>query len=68
MQQSFQIVGMHCNGCLNRVTKALRPLADDVAVTLDPPVAKLESQTAVSIDTVRAALARAGDYTANSIA
>lgn len=67
MQQSFQITGMHCNGCVNRVTKALQPLADDVTVTLDPPRAVLDTPEAISIDTVRAALAKIGDYQASEI-
>jgi copper chaperone CopZ len=67
MQQSFEIIGMHCNGCVNRVTRALKPLADEVTVTLDPPRAVLDSADAVSIDAVRAALAKIGDYRANAI-
>jgi copper chaperone CopZ len=68
MQQHFQIAGMHCNGCVNRVTKALKPLADEVVVTLDPPRATFQSPTAISIDAVRAALSKVGDYQANTIA
>lgn len=67
MQQSFEITGMHCGGCVNRVTKALQPLADEVSVTLDPPRAVLESADAISLDAVRAALAKIGDYRANAI-
>jgi copper chaperone CopZ len=67
MQQSFQIAGMHCNGCVNRVTKALQPLADEVTVTLDPPRAVLKAPEAIPIETVRAALAKIGDYQASSI-
>jgi len=67
MLQSFQISGMHCNGCVNRVTKALKPLADDVKVTLDPPRATFETSTALSIDAVRAALGKIGDYQAEAI-
>ena len=42
MQQEFRIEGMHCNGCVARVTKALETIADDVQVTLEPPRATLE--------------------------
>jgi len=62
MKQSFQISGMHCSGCVSRVTKALKPLADEVTVTLDPPRATFETPSTVSIDAVRAALAKVGDY------
>ncbi len=67
MQQSFQITGMHCNGCVNRVTKALQPLADEVTVTLDPPRATLDASDAISIEAVRAALAKAGDYQVSTL-
>jgi hypothetical protein len=53
---------------VNRVTKALKPLADEVVVTLDPPRATFESPTTISIDAVRAALSKVGDYQANTIA
>ena len=62
MQQEFRIEGMHCNGCVARVTKALQAIADDVQVTLDPPRATLETEDPLSLDAVRAAVKRAGDY------
>jgi copper chaperone CopZ len=62
MQQSFEITGMHCGGCVNRVTRALKSVADEVAVTLEPPRAVLEVAAPLSLDTVRAAIARAGDF------
>jgi len=62
MQQVFRIEGMHCGGCVARVTRALQPLADDVLVTLDPPRIALETSAAISADAVQAAVATAGDY------
>lgn len=62
MQQEFRIEGMHCNGCVARVTKALQGVADDVQVTLDPPVATLEVPDPLSLDEVRDAVKKAGDY------
>jgi copper chaperone len=62
MQQTFEITGMHCGGCVSRVTRALQPLADQVSVTLDPPRAILDVDTPLSVEAVSAALARAGDY------
>ena len=63
MQQEFRIEGMHCNGCVTRVAKALEAIADDVQVTLDPPIATLESPDPLSLDDVKAAVRKAGDYT-----
>jgi copper chaperone CopZ len=62
MQQEFRIEGMHCNGCVARVTKALQAIADDVQVTLDPPVATLDAPDALSLDEVKDAAKKAGDY------
>ena len=62
MQQEFRIEGMHCNGCVARVTKALQAIADDVQVTLEPPRATLESADPLSLDAVKAAVKNAGDY------
>ena len=62
MQQEFRIEGMHCNGCVARVTKALQAIADDVQVTLDPPRATLETEDPLSLDDVKAAVKKAGDY------
>jgi copper chaperone CopZ len=42
MQELFRIEGMHCAGCVNRVSKALAPLVEQVNVTLDPPQAQLQ--------------------------
>ena len=62
MEQEFRIEGMHCNGCVARVTKALQAIADDVEVTLEPPRARLETADPLSLDEVRAAVRNAGDY------
>lgn len=62
MQQQFRIEGMHCNGCVARVTKALQAIADDVEVTLDPPVATVETANPLALDDVKAAVRGAGDY------
>jgi copper chaperone CopZ len=62
MQQEFRIDGMHCSGCVARVTKALQAIADDVQVTLEPPRATLEVADPLPLDEVKAAVKRAGDY------
>ena len=62
MQQEFRIDGMHCNGCVARVTKALQAIADDVQVTLEPPRATLEAADPLTLDEVKAAVKKAGDY------
>jgi copper chaperone CopZ len=62
MEQQFEITGMHCGGCVNRVAKALKPLANEVSVTLDPPRATLEVDAPLTLDDVRTAVAAAGEF------
>lgn len=62
MQQTFEITGMHCGGCVSRVTKALKGVAQDASVTLDPPRAVIEVAAPLALEAVQAALARAGDF------
>ncbi len=67
MEQVFHIDGMHCGGCVARVTRALKSIADDAQVTLDPPQATLEVQNPLSQEDVQAAVAVAGDYKVTAI-
>jgi Cu+-exporting ATPase len=66
MQQTFRIDGMHCSGCVARVTRALKTVADDVAVTLDPPVATLDTPDALTVADVQDAVSTVGDYTVSA--
>jgi copper chaperone len=66
MQQIFRIEGMHCGGCVARVTRALKPIADEVEVTLDPPRITLDASEVLNTETVQAAVAAAGDYVVSS--
>jgi len=54
MQQVFRIEGMHCGGCVSRVSKALAPLAEQVHVTLDPPQAQLQVAAPLSLQLSKA--------------
>jgi Cu+-exporting ATPase len=62
MQQTFEITGMHCGGCVNRVTKALKGVAQDAKVTLDPPRAVIEVPAPLALEAVKAAVAKAGEF------
>jgi Cu+-exporting ATPase len=67
MEQQFEITGMHCGGCVNRVTKALQPLANEVSVTLEPPRATLDVDVPLALDAVHAAVATAGAFEARAL-
>lgn len=60
----ISIQGMHCNGCVSKITKALTPLAEHVEVTLNPPYATL-TKPSVNLAQINKALAKAGDYKAS---
>lgn len=62
MQQIFTVDGMHCGGCVARVTRALEPIVDAVEVTLDPPRITLEVADALTLDEVQSAVSKAGRY------
>lgn len=68
MEQHFEITGMHCGGCVKRVTRALEPLADAVSVTLEPPRAVLEVDAPLAPAAVQAALTAIGDFQARPLA
>jgi copper chaperone CopZ len=59
----LSIQGIHCGGCVSKITKALTPLADKVEVTLNPPTATLTNVSA-SLTQINKVLAKAGDYKA----
>lgn len=64
MDKTFKLEGMHCGGCVSRITKALTPFADKVQVTLDPPQAVLRgTHSDASLEVMQIALAGAGKYT-----
>jgi copper chaperone CopZ len=64
VRQTFAITGMHCGGCVKKVTEALRQVEGVTAatVTLDPPEARLETSAPVSEVRLGAALAPLGKY------
>jgi copper chaperone CopZ len=59
--QTYPLSGLHCNGCIGRVTRQLAPLAESVAVTLDPMQVVLTNPSA-DFGTLQAAVAQAGKY------
>ena len=64
------IEGMHCGGCVKKVTAALGavPGVNAARVELTPPHAALETSGPVSLDDVRAALAGVGGYELGAVA
>jgi copper chaperone CopZ len=57
---TFAVSGMTCNNCRTKVEAALKTLAPDVAITLEPPLAV--TATHLSSDDLNVALAKVGKY------
>jgi copper chaperone CopZ len=64
MKQVYQISGMSCHHCVQRVQKALASHAEvaDVRVTQDPPLAILNLKHPVIIQELQSVLDKAGAY------
>jgi len=66
MQTTLKITGMHCQMCVQRLTKAFEavPGVQAAHVTLNPPQARIQSNgSPPTIDALERAAATAGNYT-----
>jgi copper chaperone CopZ len=61
--KAYQIQGMHCQSCVQKITDALKGLVGDVQVTLNPPRAIVRADTLPDLSALNAAIAIAGNYT-----
>lgn len=64
MKTVFELEGLHCGGCVNRVEKALQSAGLKAQVSLAPPQAVIDSEQAVSLDKVQEILQAVGEYSA----
>ncbi len=64
MVHTYDIAGMHCQGCVRKVAEALRKVQgiNSVEVTLQPPRARVEMSGHVDTRLLNDALKGAGDY------
>jgi copper chaperone CopZ len=60
MSHTYQVEGMHCGSCVQKLTTALQAIGGKVEVTLNPPRAVIESNA--DLNTLNAAAAKAGNY------
>ena len=58
---AYPLLGLHCNACVARVDSQLKPLAQSVAVTLDPMQVTLTNPS-VDFKALQKAVAAAGDF------
>lgn len=64
MKYTYDIVGMHCESCVRKVTTALDSVdgVTSARVSLNPPQAQVEMGVHVPTETLNRALKTAGDY------
>ena len=58
---TYQVSGMTCSGCVNRVKTTLSAFAESAEVTLEPPLAVL-GEPIVDMITLNTALGKVGNY------
>jgi copper chaperone CopZ len=58
---TYPLTGLHCNACVGRVAAQLQPLAESVAVTLNPMQVTLTNPVA-DFAALQGAVAQAGSY------
>ena len=58
---TYELTGLHCGACVNKVTRALEPLAAGVEVSLQPMQVTLTEATA-DFQALKAAVENAGKY------
>jgi Cu2+-exporting ATPase len=64
MKNTFTIIGMSCNGCRTKVETTLNNIDGiEAEVTLNPPIATLNSGIEISHVKIQEALSKAGNYT-----
>src|SRR3546814_14136228 len=63
MRHTYEITGMSCTGCRERVEKALNAIPGvSAVVTLEPPQAVLSTEKHIPTKKLQEALLAAGDY------
>lgn len=64
MKHTYSIEGMHCEGCTEKIKKALEqtPQVTEANVTLSPPKATVEMNTHISVDQLNSRLKEVGSY------
>lgn len=60
--KTYQIEGMHCQSCIQKITDALQGFSEGVQVTLNPPRAVLHNPRTESPAELNQAVAKAGRY------
>ncbi|TYB71851.1 heavy-metal-associated domain-containing protein [Bizionia saleffrena] len=64
MEQQVAIKGMSCGGCVKTVEKALSQIVGikAVSVSLSPPKAVIQADSAINMAQLQAVLSKAGNY------
>ncbi|MDY6871381.1 MAG: heavy metal-associated domain-containing protein [Actinomycetota bacterium] len=66
-QQTFEVDGLHCGGCVNTVRETILRLSGVIAVdvtlgTATPSAVRVEADDDVDLDLIQRSLAERGDF------
>lgn len=69
MEHDFTIVGMHCESCVDKITRALRgiPGVTSAKVSLHPPKAQVSMERHLPLADLQSAVGQVGDYTLHAV-
>jgi copper chaperone CopZ len=62
MKLSYSITGMHCESCVKKIETQIRPLVQEIQVTLNPPRAVITSDSVLNLDQINKELQKIGKY------
>jgi copper chaperone CopZ/drug/metabolite transporter (DMT)-like permease len=62
MKQIYTITGMHCDNCVKKIESAIRPLVQQIDVTLQPPRAEIINRSEFNLTEINSIIAKIGNY------
>lgn len=62
MRFTYQIVGMHCSSCIEKIQSSLSTQFKITSITLEPPILEIESETQPLLNDLNTRLALLGNY------
>jgi copper chaperone CopZ len=62
MKQIYTVTGLHCENCVKKIESAIRPLVQEIHVTLQPPRAEIINQSEVNLSEINSIISKLGNY------
>ena len=62
MKAMVSITGMHCESCVKKIENQIRPLVQEIHVSLHPPRAEITTDSTLNLNVINAELQKIGKY------